>query len=269
MAKLKAAYETLRALLAKLAGKRIRLVTAVCLAVLLIANAPWVMKGTLAREVFFLFSALAGGFLMMAVGESPRTVEAEKFVLKDDGGKAGAVLAMTPSGPSLSFFDAEGKRRMTMGLGSNGPAVVLFDAHGKSQSWLYSTKDLGGLVVQGGPAEPRMELRASAAGTNLTLFDEKGEGRVRLSLQGTEPVLRVRDAEGKARLAIGVDELGPLLALYDANEKRRAGLAATADGPTLGFYDEEGKLRAGMAANPSGPVLAFLDSDEKVIFSAP
>jgi hypothetical protein len=269
MAQLKAGYETLEALLAKAAGKRIRLVTAICLAVFLMANAPWVMKGILAREVVLLFSVLAGGFLMMAAGESPRTLEAEKFVLKDDGGKAGAVLAMTPSGPSLSFFDAEGKRRLTMGLGSNGPAVVLFDANGKSQSWLYSTKDLGGLVVQGGPAQPRMELRASTAGTNLTLFDEKGEGRVRLSLQGAEPTLRIRDAEGKARLAMGVDELGPVLALYDENEKRRAGLAATSDGPTLGFYDSEGKLRAGLAANPSGPVLAFLDPNEKVIFTAP
>ena len=176
---------------------------------------------------------------------------------------------MTPSGPNLSFYDPDGTKRLAIGLSSNGPAVVLFDATGKSQSWLYATKDLSGLVMQGGREKPCVELNASAVGTNLTLFDEKGEGRIRLSLQGTEPTLRILDAGGKARVALGVDEMGPALAFYDASEKRRAGLAVTSDGPALGFYDAEGKIRAGLATNQSGPVLAFLDPNEQVIYSAP
>jgi hypothetical protein len=242
--------------------------TAMCVAIMLIANPSWATQGILAQEVVRVFSVVAGGFLLMAVGESPRVVEAEKLVLKDESGKTGAVLAMTPSGPSLNFFDAEGIKRLTIGLAANGPAVVLFAANGKSQSWLYATKDLSGLVVHGGD-EQRVELGASAKGTNLTLFDEKGEGRIKLSLQDAEPTLCFRDAKGKPRLALGVEDLGPLIALYDANDKRRAGLAVTTEGPVLGLYDGEGKIRAGLTTNPSGPALAFLDPNEKIIFSAP
>jgi hypothetical protein len=49
--------------------------------------------------------------LIMGQAQSVRTVEAERFVLRDSGGRVRANLAMLPGdlGPSLSLYDADGK----------------------------------------------------------------------------------------------------------------------------------------------------------------
>jgi len=269
MTQRKAGHEFIRELLTKTAGKRILLLTVLSLAVLLLVNGSGAARGARTQGALLILAGVAGGFLMMAAEGSERVVEAEKFVLRYEKGNAAAVLGMTPNGPSLSLYDAEGKRRLAVGLGSSGPAFVLFDENGKLQSWLYTTKDLAGLVVQGGQPQQRTEITASATGTNLALFDANGEARIRLNLQGDEPSLRLRDAAGKARLALGVEQMGPVFACYDANEKRRAGLAVTSDGPALGLCDAEGRIRAGLAVNPAGPALVLLDPQERILFSAP
>jgi len=109
MTQRKAGHEFIRELLTKTAGKRILLLTVLSLAVLLLVNGSGAARGARTQGALLILAGVAGGFLMMAAEGSERVVEAEKFVLRDEKGNAAAVLGMTPNGPSLSLYDAEGK----------------------------------------------------------------------------------------------------------------------------------------------------------------
>jgi len=251
------------------AGKKLPLLIATGVAALALVGACLLMRENRAGVAGFALSMLIGACLMVAMERPNRTVEAEKFILRDETGKVRGALGMTPNGPSFSLFDEQGRRRATLGLGSNGPALVLYDPDGKSRSWLYSAGELTGLVLQGGEAKQRAELAVSTMGANLGLFDANGETRARMGIRGNDPAVNFRDANGKIRAALGIEGTEPVFALYDANEKRRAGLAVTREGPALGLYDANGKIQAGLTSSSGGPALAFLDANEKVIYSAP
>src|SRR5262249_25996330 len=60
-----------------------------------------------------------------------RVVEAERFILRDDKGKARAVMAMFKDGPGFALLDDKEKPRAALAMSKNGPGLALLDANEK------------------------------------------------------------------------------------------------------------------------------------------
>ncbi len=88
------------------------------------------------------------GVVVLSPGRArpKRTVEAEKFVLRDEDGKMRAMLAMTEEGAALVFGDANGEARGKLVITSEGAALVLYDANGKMPARLSITPEGATLV---------------------------------------------------------------------------------------------------------------------------
>ncbi len=58
-----------------------------------------------------------------------RTVEAERFVLKDELGNTRASLSRGDKGPTFSLFADQEHPRLSMGAGDYGPYIQFFEPH--------------------------------------------------------------------------------------------------------------------------------------------
>lgn len=75
--------------------------------------------------VVVLVGLAAIGLMGQAAG---RTVEAERFVLRDASGKARGAWGVAGGGTALFLLDQDGKHRVELSLGSDGsPSFVLRD----------------------------------------------------------------------------------------------------------------------------------------------
>jgi hypothetical protein len=229
------------------------------LAVLFAFEAP--LKATLPALCF----VSAGAFL--AGSTRKRTIEAERFILRDEQGKMRAVIGMSPTGPSVAIYDREVRKRLEMALRQDEPRLVLYDAGGNPMSWLFCTRGASGLALAGKGAARGVEILAGARGNGVALCDEGGTERARIEYREHAPSVNLRDAKGNLRAALQLMDNQPVFALYDGRNKRHGGWAATPDGSALGLYDAEGKVRVALVVNATGPSVTVLDSDEKVTFS--
>src|SRR3989442_11038588 len=67
--------------------------------------AAWLFLGeTRGRLAGIGLSFLLGGGLIASQARTSRTIEAEKFVLRDEDGRLRALLGMTPYSPRFSLF---------------------------------------------------------------------------------------------------------------------------------------------------------------------
>lgn len=119
---------------------------------------------------------LPNGTLRMPRAEqaAPRPVtEAEvrshHFVLVDEKGKERASLVADRAGSVfLVMFDANGKTRANLSVGNDGPSLVFYDANGRQRTIIGSTTLVGSHVNDNGIAE-----RAPAS--SIVLFDRAGK----------------------------------------------------------------------------------------------
>lgn len=125
---------------------------------------------------------LAGGGLLLAAAsgvraQTPawrRTVEAEKFVLRDASGKPLAMMDATNEEPTLTLADASGKPRAILGVDADGASLDLWDASGKPSASLGMLKDGPGLVLYDANGNMRAFLDGESDGPSLTLRDSGG-----------------------------------------------------------------------------------------------
>jgi hypothetical protein len=78
--------------------------------------------------------AAVAGLLVMGATESPRVVEAEKFILNDGNGKVAAVLSVLPTetgNGSRLELRGDGMAKAVMEVVGGQPAVILYDTDGK------------------------------------------------------------------------------------------------------------------------------------------
>ena len=80
----------------------------------------------------------------------------------------------------------------------------------------------------------------------LFLFGEKANPRIDLKAGAADSVLSLFDKQGKERVYLGTDKNVQRLCLSDENEKSRADLSTDANGPGLLLSDENGKPRAAL-----------------------
>jgi len=144
-----------------------------------------------------------------AMRETPNTIEAGEFVLRDKDGKARAALTIRPDGtPGLAFYDAKEKMRLSIDLGAADDGI---------------DSDTPGVNVYGEEGELRAALTIRPDGTpGLGFFDRNRQPRLSLDMAADE--------------STGVNIYGPGGAL-------RAAMAIRPDGtPGLGLFDEAGRV---------------------------
>lgn len=189
-------------------------------------------------------AALLGLVVMVVAGADPKdkpakVVEAERFVLRDPGGKQRAVLEVNSRNfTSLTLSDAEAKPRMTFIVTADGsPVVNLADEQGKPRISFASSRVFGGSI--------------------LNIADKEGKIRVGLAVRddGGLPTLDLRDKDAKRRLNLGVMPDGSAAIHFQgADESQRIRIGLSVDSPSVLMFDKKEQPRLGLVVSPAGVI---------------
>jgi hypothetical protein len=133
-----------------------------------------------------------------------KTVEAERFVLRDKEGKTRMELTIEDGTAVQSFYDAHGNAHLQLAVAADGsPALYLLDSEDEPRLCLEILQD-GSATLTGYPKvdkKPRFSLSIDADGSiDQGYFDRDGKHRlgIRLpELNGTADII-VEDKDGKA-----------------------------------------------------------------------
>ena len=131
--------------------------------------------------------ALAFSFLLMGQATNQaKTVEAQKFILRDVNGVQRATLSASDGMAALSLYDADENVRARL-LAGKRPALVFFDAENLGEfaklRLALGVGDMGGGDTDSGP--------------HLMLFDEAGISRVEMFVTEPKSGLVVYDKDGE------------------------------------------------------------------------
>ena len=156
-------------------------------------NRRWRRAGA---GVLIVIAAFA--LMGQAIQGVPKAMEAERFVLRDTGGRVRAALGMEADGSvGLWLLDSAGKTRAGVGVSREGsPVMALADQTGKSRLSLTLT-DGPGLSLRD-QDRTRISLSVLAEGSGIYVWDQAGRERVVLivAADGSQ-VLGFRDKDGK------------------------------------------------------------------------
>lgn len=188
------------------------------------------------RIGFMLLFLLGAVFLMGQAKIRNRTIEGERFILRDLAGNRRAELLMEAAGPGLVVYDPDGNR-----LGR-------FGATGPGQGASLSVQNPNG----GGKAT----LISLPDGPHLIMFDSNGRFRGEMGANVRGPYLFLNDSNEQLRLALVVESEAPRLQMSD-----RAGFTAVVGSDTLVTGGESQRTHA-------SSVMLF-DKDRKVLWKAP
>ena len=125
-------------------------------------------------------AAIAGALGLAAIalmGQKPagRTVEAERFVLRDAAGRVRAELVMdNEQSAALRFRDADSMPRLTVGTENGAALIVLNEAGGKLRAGLVSLPHgAPGLNLYDSSGKPRAELSLNRDGAPALTFNDR------------------------------------------------------------------------------------------------
>lgn len=120
------------------------------------------------KRTSILLGVCAAAALGMAGADAgPRTVEADKVLIKDPAGHIRIILGMGKNGPELLFRNADGKPQAMLRSGAKGPTLVLQDTGNGRRASLSVTKSLWGLRVSDARGRTRAEVSASGSGQRI------------------------------------------------------------------------------------------------------
>jgi len=101
------------------------------------------------------FLLLIGATVTMGQARPARTLEAERFVLKDPQGHMRAALTVLGNAPLFNLYDNAGAVRAELGVGANGvPMLALFDAAGNQTVSVANGEDGPSLGLTEGSGQP-------------------------------------------------------------------------------------------------------------------
>ena len=226
----------------------------------------------LKRAGLLALTAVGALLLMGQATPKSRTIEAEKFVLKDSAGKTRAVLSMILDEPGLAIYDEKGIKRADLFVTPNGPGLALYNEAGTLQTALTAYKGVNGLLSYNHDGTPSTVLGEEETGAALRLFDADGKPHIELSTTDQAPQMSFRDAAGKERAVMYLEPHSgsPSIAFYDQREKIMTALYAGDIGPTLRLNDPDENPRVELGVNKDGaPSLHMWDAKGKVTWSTP
>jgi hypothetical protein len=235
---------------------------------------------------------------LLLLGQSPpraarppsptRTVEAERFVLRDARGRAGATLGWEAGDtPRLTLHDPSGQPRAMLTVGAGGaPGLTLVDTDGVTvrAALVVGPDGAPGFALFDAAGKPRLAaalFHGSTPGRStggresapaIVAYDGAGVVRATFGIRGSDAGLELADGRGTARAVLHVQPDGtPDLVLRDGDGRNRAGLSVLADGtPALNLNGADGRARATMTLAPGrGAALALADGKGAVVWSAP
>ena len=217
-----------------------------------------------------------------------RTVEAERFVLRDARGRAGATLGWeADSTPRLALHDPAGQTRAVLTVGAGGaPGLTLLDTDGVTAraALVVGPDGAPGLALFDPAGKPRLAVALfhgsapsrPAGGPEpapaVVAYDAAGVVRATFGIRGADAGLELADSRGTARTVLRVQSDGtPDLLLRDGAGRGRAGLSVLTDGaPALNLNGADGRARATMALTAGGRAgLALANDKGAVVWSAP
>jgi hypothetical protein len=114
---------------------------------------------------------------LMGQKQAGRTVEAERFVLRDAAGRPRAELLMVDEkeqSVALRFKDADGMPRLTMGTENGAALIVLNEQGGKLRAGLVALPHgAPGLSLYDSTGKPRAELSLNRDGAPALTFNDR------------------------------------------------------------------------------------------------
>lgn len=229
--------------------------------------------------------------LLSAAAPKPKTVDAERFVVVDNGGKQRAAFGVSENGASLKISNEKGKTVVLMEVSEDGTPVLAFkDENSTIRALLTLGEDDPILSLHDENETPRaMLLVHDERGPSLSFRNKQGEtcARVYLAESGPRlefsyengssveldlveggPTLFMRGKEDKSFIGLGLAKAGPGLVLADERVQRIC-LAIFEDTSYLSLRDENNAKRGMLSLGEDGtPKLQLYDKDGKVVWQA-
>jgi len=165
------------------------------------------------------FAVVLGAGLLMGQARPnkvAKTIEAERFVLRDRRGQKRAELLTWRGSPTLNFLDTNGAIQVSVGLaqsrrpGLEQASLRLYSADGKNAQAVLG-------ISHGRPS--------------FRIFSKEGNGRVELTMLNGEPTIELRDKNGKLRAVLGC-----------VSFKLPRGTVVNRPPSSLILFNEEGKV---------------------------
>jgi hypothetical protein len=211
--------------------------------------------------------ALALGTTFLVAAGKNKTVEADRFVLRDTAGHVRMDLNVSRGQPVLIMLDDHEKPRLVLGLDNQGPAISLADERGRERAVMRVYRDRSVFLFRGKNPRAGVELVAADL-SGLTMFDANAKRRISLNLERPGGSLAFLDADGGRSAVFGAGELGPGMTLLRGDEPRVALLAAR-EGGMFEMTDKNGHVETHLSASDDGPAFRLLDAEGKSVFSKP
>jgi hypothetical protein len=192
------------------------------------------LRQALALVVLTLTTAGVVGAVQKA---PPKLLEAERFILRGEGGKILAALCVEDGSPGLQFFDEKGKERAFVGLDEEAPVIQLKDPIAEENPGLG------------------IELKVNKFGAASIFLQGPGGGSAAITAAG--------DPEHSAGLSLAPGEVEQHVWLYtnrsesflrftSENQVKRVEMDSEKDGATnIILRDKTGKLLK--EVNPGAP----------------
>jgi hypothetical protein len=225
----------------------------------------------LAKRVRRLSQAMAGlalvGLLMISTGayhapETPKTIEAERFVLRDAAGKVRMEIAVREDGSAgMHIFNPEGRKRVGLSVMKEGAAGLgLSDENGEQLVALDLIEEEGArLGLRDATHRNNIVLRSMP--TDDAFIGILGPKEEILTYMGTSPegrsavTVRNRDQTGTCRLAVNTNGSQELSLLHGLDQPRYS-LSSTDDhGAGFRFWDSNHKVSIEMGTADHHPAV--------------
>ena len=115
--------------------------------------------------------------------ETPKSLDAEQFVVRDSMGNGRVFIGVTAAGPLLEFRDARGKTRMSMAMEKDDLMMTVYDGtalhsdpHGRMLARMTMNKDGTSMaILETGVVRGSLATKASKAAPTLLLLDAAGK----------------------------------------------------------------------------------------------
>ncbi len=129
------------------------------------------------RQAAAVVLLLFGSIVVWSFTRS-RTVEAERFVVRDGNGKMWAELGADRDGSFLHLFGPNGKIRVAVTSTAEGPTIALLDEEMQQRAELDLRPDGSTLLFYDQNGKKRVALGNTVLGPGLLLSDGNGNGRI-------------------------------------------------------------------------------------------
>jgi hypothetical protein len=231
-------------------------------------------RGAIAGAVLGVVGLLIGA----SSREDPKTVDAERFLLRDKAGEIRAAWAVQEDGsPIFELFDEQGRSAVAFGyhkgLGDR-PSLVFYNGEQADLAVGYGDEDSVGLnIYDKNGIRTSVSVMQKSGNAGAFVYDRRGKLRSSVAVSSDDtPSVGLSDGEATLRAAIALSLDGrPFLNIYDKKGQNRIALAELQeDSFGLSIIDADDVTRIGLGSVAGGvPGLTIFDQNGAPEVSVP